>query len=148
MNTTATTATVSSYVAADTVVTMSGTEYYVAENYRNRLTLIRLRDMKEGFSANVLTHKVKPGREATAAERDAVSKARLAKFEAESKFRVGALVKTVKASKHADPNKVYVIIKESPKTVSIIELGGNAQGAYMTAPRHLLTVIDPADVLK
>lgn len=132
----------------DTVVTMSKTDYYVVDNYRGKLELIRLHDMKDGFSANVVTHRVKAGRPATEAETKAVQDFRYAKLMEAAAFRVGSIVKTKKPSKHADPNALYVIIKESAKTVSIIELGGNAQGSYLTAPRTLLTIVNPADVLK
>ena len=135
-------------ILTDTVVTLSNTEYYVTDNFRGKLELTRLSDMKDGFTANVVTHRVTAGRDATDAEKQAVDSARLAKLEAEAKFRVGALVKTNKPSKHADANAVYVIIKASAKTVSIVELGGNARGAYITAPRPLLTVIDPSELIK
>ncbi|MGX5718379.1 hypothetical protein [Arthrobacter sp. MAHUQ-56] len=135
------------YIAAGDVITQAGTEYFVYESHRGSLDLVRLHDLADGYKANVTTHRIKAGRKATEEERGRVYAMKLAKLEADAKFRPGALVRPTKASKHVDVNTLYVITKTSTKTVSIVELGGNASNAYVNAPRQLLAIIDPADVL-
>lgn len=69
-------------------------------------------------------------------------------LEAEAAYRPGALVKSNKASKHVEADALYVITKVSAKSVSIVVLGGAATGQYVNAPRGLLDIIKPEDVLK
>lgn len=137
------------YVASGTVVTLAGTDYYVWEAGRaGSLELIRLHDLKGGFNANVYKHNVKPGRQATDEERNRVYDMRIAKLDADAQFRPGALVRVTKPNKHVDPKALYVITKASEKTVSIVVIGGTSNGAYINAPRNLLTLVDPSEVLK
>ena len=135
------------YIAAGDVITQAGTEYYVYESHRGSLDLVRLHDLQDGFKANVTTHRIKAGRKATDEERGRVYGMKVEKLEAEAKFRPGALVRPTKASKHVDVNTLYVITKTSTKTVSIVELGGNASNAYINAPRGLLAIVPPAEVV-
>jgi hypothetical protein len=135
------------HIGTGDVITQAGTEYYVYEAYRGSLELVRLHDLMDGFKADVARHRIKAGRKATEEERGRVMEMKLAKLEADAKFRPGALVRPTKASKHVDVNTLYVIVKASAKTVSIIELGGNAANSYLTAPRPLLAIVDPAEVL-
>lgn len=136
------------YIAEGMIVTQAGTEYYVQSEFRGSLQLIRLPDYVDGFKADVVKHRVKAARQATEEERNKVYAMMVAKMDAEAAYRPGALVKATKASKHVDPNTVYVITKVSPKTVSIVELGGNPNNLYINSPRSLLAIVDPKDVLK
>lgn len=136
------------FISNGDIITHKGTEYYVSESFRGSLELVRLHDLADGFKANVATHGIKTGRKATEEEQGRVYAMKVAKLEAEAKFRPGALVRTIKASKHSDPNALYVILKASAKTVSITEIGGNPNGSYLTAGRGGLTIVDAADVLK
>jgi hypothetical protein len=136
------------HIGRDEVITLNGTEYYVSEAYGGALELVRLSDLAEGFKADVSRHRITASRKATEEERGRVYAMKVAKIEAEAQFRPGALVRTIKANKHVDPNALYVILKANAKTVSITEIGGNSSGAHLTAGRAGLAIVDPADVLK
>lgn len=132
-------------VLAGDVITHAGTDYYVDEVHRSTLKLLRLPELGSGFSLPIAA--VRSGRKATEEEQNRVYAKKVAQIEAEAAFRPGALVRVTKASKHADPNTLYVILKDNPKTVTITELGGNVAGT-LSAPRALLAIVEPSDVLK
>lgn len=131
-------------VTAGDVITHAGTEYYVDEVRRSTLKLLRLPGLGSGYSLPIAA--VRSGRKATEEEQNRVYAKKVAQIEAEAALCPGALVRVTKASKHADPNALYVILKDNAKTVTITELGGGSHG--LNAPRSLLAVVDPADVLK
>lgn len=133
------------YITTETVVTVQGEDYYVADIPRaGSYDLIRLSDMKEGFKATT-RHNIKPGRPATEEERAKVYKLQMAKFEEQAKYREGAIVRPIKDSKHATTKQLFVVTKINPKTIAVAELGG---GLMLNGPMQLWTVVDPADVLK
>jgi hypothetical protein len=137
------------YISSGDVVTQGGTDYYVWEIDRaQNMDLIRLNDLKDGFRANVVKHRVKTVRKATEEERESVFDMKHKQFEAEAAYRPGALVKANKASRHVEADALYVITKISAKSVSIVILGGTSTGQYVNAPRGLLDIIKPEDVLK
>lgn len=136
------------HVETGEVISHRGTEYYVAESYRGALDLVRLNDLKDGFRANALRHGINASRPATKEERASVTAMLRAKMAATVAFQPGALVKATKAGKYLKTGALYVILKANPKSVSITELGGNTAGAYLTAGRAALEVVNPADVLK
>lgn len=133
-------------VMAGDVITHAGTDYYVEGEDRGELKMVRLHDLREGFkfpARGVTTY-----RRATDDERNRAQAAMVAKANADAAFRAGALVRTIKASKHVDPNTLYVIIKANSKSVSITELGGSLAGVVINAPRSALSLVELADVLK
>lgn len=133
-------------VMAGDVITINGADYYVEEIRGITLALVRLHDLKDGFTFPL--RGVQTSRKATEEERNSVYAALVAKVNAEAAYRAGALVRTIKASKHVDPATLYVIIKANSKTVSITELGGSLSGVVINAPRSALSIVEPADVLK
>lgn len=133
------------YNTVGVVVTVQGTDYYITDQPRaGSFEMIRLSDMKDGFKATP-RHNLKPGRKATDEERAKVLALQEAKFEAQAKYREGAIVRPTRDSKYATRDQLFVITKVNPKTISVAELGG---GGMLNAPMHLLEIVDPKDVLK
>lgn len=129
------------------VITQAGTDYYAYSGHQGTMELIRLHALKDGFTPNASSYRA-PARRATEDERCRVMTMKLEQLNAEALYRPGALVRPVKASKHANPNALYVILKANAKTVSFTEIGGNPNGAHLNGPRSLLAIVDPADALK
>jgi hypothetical protein len=134
------------YVSEGSVITSGKEDYYVDEINRGSLTLIRLSDLKKGFKLPLVS--AGQARKATDEERGRVYDQKIAELDAKAAYRAGALVKPNKPSAKVKKGQLYVIIKVNAKSVSIVELGGNASGAYLTAPVELLDIVKPEDVLK
>lgn len=129
------------------VITKGMTDYYViAADYAGNLELVRLKDLQEGYKANVTRHQILTSRPATDEEHQRITKMLDAKYEAQAKFREGAIVRVTKASKAIpDTNALFVITKINPKTIGFAQLGG---GLSFSGPMSGLVVVDPAEVLK